>query len=179
MAPQTSIKLTYEDFAAIPDDGRRHEILDGEHYVNPAPNIRHQTLLVRLILALGNHLDQHPVGLLYPAPCDVVFSENDVVEPDLVFVSNEHTHIVTSLNIRGVPDLLVEILSSNRRHDKRVKFDRYERAGVPEYWIVDPDDDVVEVYRQSAGRFVRADIGDTLSSPLLPGFVLSVRELFE
>ncbi|MEO8378629.1 MAG: Uma2 family endonuclease [Acidobacteriota bacterium] len=179
MAPQTSIKLTYEDFAAIPDDGRRHEIIDGEHYVNPAPNLRHQTVSIRLASALFSFVREHALGHVFAAPCDVLLTPYDIVEPDVIYVSNANARLLTESNIQGVPDLLVEILSSNRRHDKRVKFDRYERAGVPEYWIVDPDDDVVEVYRQSAGRFVRADIGDTLSSPLLPGFVLSVRELFE
>ena len=180
MAPQTSIKLTYEDYAAIPDDGRRHEIIDGEHYVNPSPNTKHQLVSIRLVSTLFYFVRDEGLGHVFNAPFDVVFTEHDIVEPDILFVSNARAHIITDQNIQGVPDLLIEILSpSNHRYDKRVKYETYERAGVPEYWIVDPDEDVIHVYRLHSGKFVAIDTGDTLTSPLLPGFTLLVRELFE
>ena len=179
MAPQTSIRLTYEDYAAIPDDGRRHEIIDGEHLVNPAPNLRHQGILVRLTLAIGNHVVAHNLGHVFPAPTDVLLTEHDVVEPDLIFISNARAAILTVDNIKGVPDLLIEVLSpGTRRYDKRIKFETYERAGVPEYWIVDPEDEVVEIYRRRADRFVRIDAADAVTTPLLPNFSLPLPDLF-
>lgn len=178
MAPQTALKLSYEDYVVIPADRRRHEIIDGEHYVNPSPNTRHQTLAFRLTLAVGSFVSARQLGSIFFAPFDVLLTEHDIVEPDLIFVSTARKHIVTEANIQGVPDLLVEILSpGNRRFDKRVKYDTYERAGVPEYWIVDPEDEVVEVYRHAEGRYARAEVGDTLTSPSLPGFTLRLRDL--
>ncbi|HEX8407561.1 MAG TPA: Uma2 family endonuclease [Thermoanaerobaculia bacterium] len=178
MAPQTSIKLTYEDYATIPDDGRRHEIIDGEHYVNPAPNIKHQTVSMRLAAALYNFVTANSLGQVFHPRIDVVLSEYDVVEPDLLFISNARAHIITAKNIQGAPDLIVEILSSNRDYDERLKYRTYERAGVAEYWIIDPFDDTVTIFRRAGTRFQRIETTDTLTTPLLPGFALSLRSLF-
>ena len=178
MAPQTSIKLTYEDYAAIPDDGRRHEIIDGEHYVNPAPNIRHQIISMRLSLALGNVVYGEGLGHLYHPRTDVVLSNGEIVEPDLFFVSNARMGIVKSLNVQGAPDLVIEILSSNREFDERLKFQGYERTGVLEYWIVDPFEDSVKIFRRAGDRFQRVEVGETLTTPLLPSLVLPLDKLF-
>lgn len=177
MAPQTSTKLTYEDYAAIPADGRRHELIDGEHYVNPSPNTKHQLVSIRLASALLSFVEEHGTGHVFAA-LDVVLTQQDVVAPDITFVSTTRASIIKALNIQGAPDIVVEILSSNRRYDKRVKYEMYERARVDEYWIIDPDDEVVEVYRHDGRQFVRANVGDTLTSPLLPDFHLNVRDLF-
>src|SRR5438874_12146453 len=101
MAPETSTKMTYEDLLLLPEDGLRHEIIDGEHYVNASPVTKHQRVSYNLIVEIGIYLRQHPVGRLYHAPLDVVFSRYDVVEPDLMFISNEHLAIITSRNIQG------------------------------------------------------------------------------
>lgn len=178
MAPQTSIKLTYEDYATIPDDGRRHEIIDGEHYVNPAPNIRHQIISVRLTAAVYNFVAEHGLGHVFHPRIDVVLGEHDVVEPDLVFVSNARAQIITRANIEGAPDLVVEILSSNRDYDERLKFRAYERAGVAEYWIVDPFEERVKIFRHNGDRFLPAEVAGTITTPLLPGFSLALRDLF-
>jgi Uma2 family endonuclease len=179
MALQTSTKLTYEDFLLLPDDGRRHEILDGEHSVNPSPNTKHQIVSMRLVLAFGNFIYERGLGQLFHPPFDVVLGENDVVEPDLIFVSNERANIITRTNIQGAPDLVVEILSpSNRGYDERVKYQTYERFGVGEYWIVDPDAEIVTIYRRTGGKFVRAESGDPLTTPLLPGFSLELGAIF-
>jgi Uma2 family endonuclease len=178
MAPQTSIKLTYEDYAAIPEDGLRHEIIDGEHYVNPAPNIRHQIISMRLSMAIGNVVYGDGLGHLFAAPTDVALTKHDIAQPDLFFIRNTNAHILAEKKIVGVPDLVIEILSSNRDFDERVKYRSYERAGVPEYWIVDPFDDAVNVFRRAGDRFQRVDLGDTLTTPLLPGFALSLQKLF-
>ena len=117
-------RLTYDDFLLFPEgDGLRHEIIDGVHYVTAAPNMRHQDLVGRLYLAIGNFLATHPgVGRIFLSPVDVVFTRHDVVEPDLVFVAGDQTHIMTDANIQGAPALVVEILSqSTRRRDERIK----------------------------------------------------------
>jgi Uma2 family endonuclease len=178
------IRYTYEDYLTFPDDGRRHELIDGEHFVTPAPVRRHQRLTVRLTFALEGWLRQHPVGELYVAPMDVILSDIDVVEPDLLFVSNERSQILGKW-IHGAPDLVIEILSpSTRRVDEITKRRLYERVGVREYWIVDGEIEVVKIYRrQEDGSFARAqellrEEGHSLDTPLLPGFSLSLAELF-
>jgi Uma2 family endonuclease len=180
------VKLTYDDFVLFPDDGLRHELIDGEHYVTPSPNDKHQTILVNLLLSIGSWLRAHPVGKVWLAPFDVVFSEFDVVEPDLLYVSNERrAQIVTDANVQGTPELVVEIGSpSTRRRDETIKRALYERAGVSEYWVVDTDLDVVRVYRRLDGeRFARPEqlsleAGDVLTTFLLPGLELPLTEIF-
>ncbi|HEX8407557.1 MAG TPA: Uma2 family endonuclease [Thermoanaerobaculia bacterium] len=179
MAPQTSIKLTYEDYAAIPDDGRRHEIIDGEHYVNPAPNLRHQAILARLGVALCNHIWERRLGEVYFAPVDVRLIDHVVVQPDIVFVSAGSTHTLTPDYILGVPDFVVEILSSNRSYDERVKYGMYERAGVAEYWIVDPYQNEVKIFRRSGAKFVAVPVGETVTSPFFPDLTIALRDIFE
>ncbi|HXA16627.1 MAG TPA: Uma2 family endonuclease [Thermoanaerobaculia bacterium] len=183
MAPETSTKMTYEDLLLLPDDGLRHEIIDGEHYVNASPITRHQRVSMRIIAEILFYLREHPVGELFHAPFDVVFSRYDVVDPDLIFISNARRDIVTVKNIQGAPDLLVEILSqSNRRDDEVTKQALYERTGVGEYWIVDPARDVVRVFRRNAaGRYERAaelSENDTLTSPLFPTLEIQLQSVF-
>jgi len=183
MAPETSTKMTYEDLLLLPEDGLRHEIIDGEHYVNASPITKHQRVSYRLILAIGVYLEEHPVGILFHAPFDVVFSRYDVVEPDLIFISNEHREILTTKNIQGSPDLLIEILSdSNRKYDEVTKRALYERTGVSEYWIVDPVADAVRIFRRNAtGRYERAAelfCGDILTSPFFPTLEIDVDRIF-
>ncbi|MDO8678363.1 MAG: Uma2 family endonuclease [Acidobacteriota bacterium] len=176
-------KLTYQDFRHFPDDGQRHELIDGEHYVTPSPNARHQDLSLRLILALGNHLAAHPGGRLFHAPFDCVFTDFDIVEPDLLWIAADQLGIITEKHVRGVPALVVEILSpGTRRVDETVKRRLYDRVGVREYWIVDPKGRV-SVYRRTDGRLaltseLSPDLHDTLTTPLLPGFVLPLADYF-
>jgi len=179
------VKLTYDDFMLFPDDGRRHELIDGEHYVTPSPNIGHQEMLGRLHLLIGNWLVAHPIGRVYFAPLDVVFSSFDVVEPDLLYMSNERAaEIITPMHVHGVPELVVEIGSKGtRRRDETIKRRLYERSGVSEYWFVDPEVDVVRVYRREGGQFSRAielsrEAGDVLTTSLLPGLDLELSRIF-
>lgn len=178
-------RLTYADFRRFPNDGQRHELIDGEHTVTPAPSFRHQELSVRLILALGRFLEADPIATLLHAPFDCVFSFFDVVEPDLLVVTNDQRAILTRRNARGAPALVIEILSeSSSARDKRTKRALYERVGVREYWIVDPDNDGISVYRpEKPGRFrvpetLSAAKADSLVTPLLPGFALDLVKLF-
>jgi Uma2 family endonuclease len=183
MSPVTSTKWTYEDLLLLPEDGLRHEIIDGEHYVNASPIPRHQRVSYRLVLAIGNYLEEHPLGELFFAPLDIVFSQNDVVEPDLLYISNERREIITRKNIQGSPDLLIEILSaSNRKYDEVTKRALYERTGVDEYWIVDPVADAIRIFRRNAaGRYKRAaelSGSDTLTSPLFPTLEIRLDGIF-
>jgi len=179
------IRFTYEDYLLFPDDGRRHELIDGEHVVTPAPVLRHQELSGRLFLALGKYLEVHPVGHLYAAPVDVILSDTDVVQPDIVYVSNERSHVLGTAWIHGAPDLAVEIVSpSSRRNDEVLKRRVFDRFDVREYWVVDPEVETIKVYRRTeAGTFPRAaelsrEEGHVLESPLLPGLTITLRDLF-
>lgn len=179
------VKLTYDDFLLFPDDGRRHELIDGEHYVTPSPNTRHQRISGRLHLLVGGWLQDHPLGQLFYAPFDVVFSRFDVVEPDLLYMSNERAaEILTDKHVAGVPELVIEIGSpGTRKRDETIKRRLYERGGVAEYWVIDPDLDVIRVYRRSGESFQRpqelsAEAGDALTTPLLPGLNIELTRIF-
>ena len=178
---------TYKDYLGLPEGGPlRYEVIDGELYMTPAPNIRHQEILGTLYRLVGNFIASADtsLGKIYPAPCDVVLSADplQVVQPDLVFVSKARAFIVTERNIQGVPDLVVEILSEGTMiRDRREKFRLYERFGIPEYWIVDQMDDNVSVYRLANKKYpdpliLRKD--ELLESPLLPGFSIRISDLF-
>ena len=183
--PNRSIKFTYEDYLLFPDDGKRHELIDGEHYVTPSPKTKHQRVTVKLTFLLEQHIRGTRAGHLFVAPMDVLLSETDIVEPDLLFVSAARSSIITEPNIQGAPDLVVEILSERtRKTDEITKRKLYERFGVTEYWVVDPVLESVKVYRLSDRRYVRAaelstEAGDTLSTPLLPELRIPLAEIFE
>ena len=150
-----SVKLTYDDFLLFPDDGQRHELIDGEHYVTPSPNTAHQRIVGNLYFALRGYLHAHTMGEVFMAPFDVVFSQFDVVEPDLLYISKERREVLTTQNVRGAPDLVIEVGSpGTRRRDETIKRRLFERSGVPEYWIVDPDLDVVRLYRREGDVYV-------------------------
>jgi Uma2 family endonuclease len=178
-------KLTYEDYALIPEDGQRHEIIDGEHYVSPAPYLPHQDLLVELTLRLGGFVKAHRLGRFLIAPADVLLSVHDIVQPDLFFISNERAAIAQEKNVQGAPDLVVEILSKGtRRLDERIKLEAYDRCGVREYWLFDRFRKGVQVWDRTDGGFrqrpfLSAAAEDVLTSPLLPGFELPLAEVFE
>jgi Uma2 family endonuclease len=183
--PESSFsKLTYEDYVLFPDDGRRHEIVEGDHTMTPAPKTKHQRVSFNLALAIGSFVKQRNLGLVFAAPCDVILSDENVVQPDLLFVTQKRSEIVTEDNIRGAPDLIVEIVSeTTRKRDEQTKRKLYERYGVREYWIVDPELETVRVFRRKEQvyappvEFTRGKTA-TLSTDLLPEFRLSLSELF-
>src|SRR5574341_724660 len=111
MSLVSSAKLTYKDYLLFPENGKRHELIDGEHYMTPAPSTRHQRISGKVFKTLSNFIEKNKLGEVFYAPCDVVFSNTDVVQPDIVFISNENKHIITDSNIQGTPDLVVEIIS--------------------------------------------------------------------
>jgi Uma2 family endonuclease len=181
----SSTKLTYEDYLLFPDDGLRHEIIEGEHYVSPSPSTRHQRILLNLSYLMRQYLEVRPVGEILFAPFDVLLSEFNVLVPDLIYLSRERSHLLTSQNLQGAPDLAVEILSpSTRSRDLILKRDVFGRTGVLEYWLVDPENDSVTVYHRAGEVAATASMahgfteaithnrGELLTTPLLPGLSL-------
>jgi Uma2 family endonuclease len=177
-------KLTYEDYLLIPEDGQRHEILDGEHYVTPSPFLPHQRISMRLTLRLGPFIVENRLGEIFAAPADVILSRHDVIQPDLFFISKERARIATEKNVQGAPDLVIEILSkSTRGRDEGIKLDLYDRSGTLECWMIDPDHRATRIYRRDGGSLrlaaeLSAGAGDVLTTPLLPGLEISLREVF-
>jgi len=180
------LKLTYDDFVLFPDDGMRHELIDGEHYVTPSPNMKHQRILGNLHWLIRDYLETHPVGEVFLSPFDVVLSRFDVVEPDLLYMSRERAaQVLTSKNVQGAPELVIEIASpGTRKRDETIKRRLYERTGVSEYWVVDPEVDTIRVYRLTGSGYARADelsleAGDVLKTSLLPGLELALGDVFK
>jgi len=173
-------KLTYDDYLNLPDDGNRYEILDGELYLNPAPNTKHQLVLMNILRALDRYVRAKRCGEIFFAPFDVVLSKHNVVQPDVLYISNERMEIITAANAQGAPDIAIEVLSDGtRRKDETKKRKAYERFGVSEYWVIDPiDEDSVRIFRFQGKRYDRRIVGGNITSPLLPGFSLPLREVF-
>ena len=152
--PPGPIKLTYEDYVDLPDDGRRYEILDGELEVSPAPAPRHQAVLGNLLWILHGHVQERGLGRVYCAPIDVILAPTSVVQPDLIFIAAGRESIVTERAIEGPPDLAVEILSPwSGRRDRVAKAALYARHGIRHYWVVDPDAHLLEVYELEDGAY--------------------------
>jgi Uma2 family endonuclease len=178
---------TYRDLVALPEDQRRHELIDGEHIVSPSPNTAHQEISKHLFRALDGYVERHHTGEVLYAPFDVKLSLFTVLVPDLVYFTAERFgHVVNDKHATAAPDLVVEILSpGTRRRDKGRKRAVYDREGVREYWIVDPETRSVTVlHRPGAGAGLTAvtvltlEKDETLESPLFPGLRVSLREVF-
>ena len=181
VSPKPKARLTYEDYAKTPDD-ERWELIDGELFRMPSPNIAHQITSMRLAMLVAPFVQERNLGIVFSAPTDVVLSDTDTVEPDLLFVSNERAGIITRLNIQGAPDLVVEIHSpTTAQRDLTAKRALYARSGVREYWPVDPEAKTVRVLLLSGGDFVEVGVykeGDTVTSPTLEGFSFRLEEIF-
>jgi len=174
--------LTYEDYCAMPEDGRRYQLIEGDLDVIPAPSTTHQRVSQNLELILAYHIRGHRLGAIFHAPIDVLLAPDTVVQPDVVFVSRERRSVVTERGIEGPPDLVVEILSpKTRRLDRTTKMRVYARFGVRECWLIDPEAQSFEVFRLSGGAYVLAQAAsgsETASSDLFPGLTLSLEAIF-
>ncbi len=179
--PNPIVKFTYDDYLNTPDD-KRYELLDGELVMPPAPGESHQNVSAMLGWKLTQFAVENRMGRAYHAPFDVVLSDMDVVQPDLIFVSNERTDIITPANIQGAPDLVVEILSpSTAARDKTFKRSLYARHGITEYWMVDLTEKTITILRLDERGFEVVDTygeGETLTSPTLQGFTLNLDDIF-
>ena len=179
--PNPAIKFTYEDYKHTPDD-KRYELLDGELIMAPAPNLGHQEVDANLGARMVLFVKDRGLGKVFHAPCDVVLSNTDVVQPDLLFVSREREHILLGGdNVQGAPDLVVEILSpSTAGRDRTVKSALYARHGVSEYWLADPEARTITVMVLGEVGFEVEAIygkGQALTSPTLEGFTVNLDEI--
>lgn len=177
----TKPKYTYEDYLNTPE-GERCELLDGELILVASPNEEHQLASVKLVSLMYLYVTARELGWVFHAPFNIVFSDTEVVQPDLMFISKEREHIRSGANVRGAPDLVVEILSpSSSRRDWKYKRELYAKYRVKEYWIVDPANRIVSVMLlkdgvlEIAGAYVE---GDKLASAALEGFEVGVSKIF-
>ncbi|MBI4207466.1 MAG: Uma2 family endonuclease [Betaproteobacteria bacterium] len=183
MATPSARRWSYSEFARLPDDGNRYEVIGGELYVTPAPGTRHQLLVTRLGHILSGFVEEHRLGWVIVSPVDVLFAEGDYVEPDLVFVRRERKGIISDRGIEAAPDLVVEVLSeSTSKTDRGVKRERYTHFGVPQYWIVDPEERTVEIYQLTQDPVRSSVARETMTAHLIPGgpaLTIDLAELFK
>jgi Uma2 family endonuclease len=181
MAAKIEPILTIIDLEAMPEDGNRYELIEGELFVSRAPSLDHQRIVRNLLIAFGDYLRQNPVGETFPGP-GILFSLFSGVIPDVVYISNERRkEIATGTHITGAPDLVVEILSpgvENERRDRKAKLQLYRKYSVKEYWIVDPQKKTIDVYRSHRLRLVaKLSRRNEITTPLFPGFRCPVSEI--
>jgi Uma2 family endonuclease len=185
METTSTKRLTYAYLLSLPEDNKRRELIDGKLYVTPSATPLHQLVLGNLHIDLRGFVDAHDLGRVYFAPLDIVLSDINVVEPDLLFVSRARLAIIDERCLRAAPDLAVEVLSpSTRRIDAGRKRQLYATFGVAEYWMIDPKREWVQVCRNDGGelqevtQLVRERGDGPLTSPLFPGFALPLDRLF-
>lgn len=180
MTTRLKQKLDYDDYAGIPPDRNRYEIIEGELYVTPSPSPFHQRVSRRLQRKLEDHFGERGLGEVFNAPIDLILTRHDVVQPDLVVVADPAQ--VSQRGIEGASLLVVEILSSSTRsQDRTVKARRYAALGVPHYWIADPEGRRLECYRLEAGAYALVLEGEgdvTVSHPDWPGLTLDLADLW-
>ena len=175
-------RVSYADLERAPEDGRRYELYDGEVFVVPAPLPRHQVVALTIAEMLRDYARQHG-GFCVASPIDIVFSDYDVLQPDVIYFSPARAHLVdVDRVIRHAPDLCVEVLSpSTASTDRGKKMQMFARYRVAEYWIVDPAGETIEIYALRAGGYdlqLTAAGEDVVRPAVLPGHAFSVRSLF-
>jgi Uma2 family endonuclease len=175
-------RMSYEDLQKLPDDGLRHELIDGEHFVTASPLLKHQVVAGNLYLLIGNHVRATGAGILLFAPFDVVCTPNDVVVPDLIYFAGDRLReVVTDNFAQGPPNLAIEILSpSTRRRDEVLKRRLYERFRVAEYWIVDPALETVTIHRLDGDAYqpMTAKGAEAVTTPQFPNLSISLPAIF-
>ncbi|MFN8672453.1 MAG: Uma2 family endonuclease [Candidatus Sericytochromatia bacterium] len=174
--------FTYEEYYLI-EDGNRYEVINGELIMVPAPDLWHQKYSRKLEVKMVIHCEKLDLGEIFDAPCDVILDKNVVVQPDILFVKKENENILQKRGVFGTPNLIVEILSkSSVKIDKFEKFKLYEKYGVEEYWILDPENKSVEVFLLVDGRYelksVSSDEGDIVKSYVIKDFEVGIKDIF-
>lgn len=176
---RTGKRWTYADYCRIPADGKRHEILDGRHFVNPAPSPYHQTVTSRLLCELMIRIEKTRRGRVFTSPIDVHLGPGSIVQPDVVALRLRNASIIGPKKLTGVPNLLLEVLSpSNRAYDRKRKRARYERAGVREFWLVDPETHSIEQLILRKGRYgPPIACSDSITLRVFRGITSDLREV--
>jgi Uma2 family endonuclease len=171
------VKLTYEDYLELPDDGKQYQIIDGSLYATPAPGRPHQGTCGNLYAILRPHILGGALGEFYFAPFDVILDESTIVQPDLLFIDHERLDMLTDRGMEGPPTLAVEILSpSSNRIDRVRKLGIYAQHGIPYYWIVDPQTRYIEAYELTGSVYeLTGYLQGTASGPLPPFADLEIR----
>lgn len=181
MALPHKFKFTYEDYYRLPDKPKV-ELIDGAYFVSPSPFAKHQQVSWKIEHLLGEWVEEHDLGEVYNAPLDVILSQYDTVQPDILFIAKERTNIIRKF-IEGPPDLVIEILSPyNKVTDQKIKKSLYEKFGVPEYWIVDPDKQTITRFNLKSKKYQTAKTyrhGEVMQSKILPGFKFSLAAIFK
>jgi Uma2 family endonuclease len=181
MATQTKL-ITYDDYLTLPDDGKRYEIIGGELVMTASAITKHERISRKLFVRLDNFIVERDIGEVFDAPFDVVLSMTDVVQPDLMYISKERSHIITENNIVAAPDLVVEILSeSTKVRDKTTKKALYEKYGVNEYWIFYPVEKKVKQFILQDEQLILNETFDKtekLTTNLIPDFSVSLEKIF-
>jgi Uma2 family endonuclease len=173
----TSVRFTYEDLEQFPDDGKRREIIGGELYTMPSPSPKHQKIVGSFFFELSLFVRSNPMGEVYVAPIDVIFHIDDVIIPDVVYISNNRQDFISKRGIEGAPDLVVEVISpSSVKRDLEVKRKLCQREGVVVYIAVDPERE--QVYGWDGDKSFVLGKGDVLTCSVLPGFELLIDKLF-
>jgi Uma2 family endonuclease len=173
----TSVRFTYEDLEQFPDDGKRREIVEGELYTMPSPNPNHQDIVGNFFLEVKLFLRVQPLGRVFVAPIDVILHMNNVIIPDVVFISKERHDLISKRGIEGAPDLVVEVISPNSlKRDLEVKRKLCQREGVMVYIAVDPQRE--QVYGWDGDKSFVLGKGEILTCSVLPGFELLTDKLF-
>lgn len=175
-------KLSYQDYQNLPEDGNRYELINGELIMVAAPLTIHQIVSANIVFELQTYVKKTKSGIVLTSPIDVVLSEHNILQPDIVFIRNERKSIITEKNIQGAPDLVIEILSpSSFYYDWFDKKELYEQHGVMEYWIVDPLRYWVETYQRKKNKFEkfqRRDKTGNLISSVLSDFSITLEKMF-
>ncbi|MDA0660249.1 MAG: Uma2 family endonuclease [Planctomycetota bacterium] len=175
----TTNKLGYAHYICFPDDGQRHEIIDGGHYVNPAPSTYHQTVSKKLQFQLYSQIELRGLGIVFDAPIDVQLSDFDIVQPDLVVILNSNKSIITPAKIDGTPELLVEITSpSSAVSDRQLKKELYRRAGVLEYWILDPIEHSIDQLILRNGEYHLEAPSDRVKPTMINGVEVRLSDIW-
>jgi Uma2 family endonuclease len=181
MGRRVNARFSYQDYRMLPED-IRYEILDGELCLVSSPNTKHQRVSKKLLVALARQVEERNLGEIFVAPYDVILSDDNIVQPDILFIAGGRVGLVGELNLRGAPDLVIEILSTgSRKKDLETKKKIYARFGIGEFWIVNPDAETIEVQIWSEIGYLRHAVyakSKCLSSPLLPSVRVPLRDIF-
>lgn len=175
-------RWTYKDYAAIPEDGHRYEVVNGVLYMSPSPNVWHQNIVGEIFAYLRDYVRANRLGRAFIAPLDVELSYGNVVQPDVFVLLNEHFNRITNSRIIGAPDLVIEVASpSTARHDLRTKLDAYTSARVPEYWVVNAEAQTVELLVLEHDTYISLGVFSgqtTLPSRVLADLPVEVEQFF-